>query len=407
MPARVFRYTLQNTITGHTMRLEAHSLCGGCWTPGGWRPPDSIASGARGGWQSESCGIMTGTQGWVKYRLNRDSDGANRGLVYVYWTNPYLGVTRGKWGIAGQNIVADCDEDAPGAGSSFAAETGENARPSDLFLDPVAARKNGEPVVLDSLKDMLHLPMAPFVIFLAAGIYERMEIDLRLRSSSTPSLLPTPGVKTSTVETRPQPASFVGTWTGQSLSVSVALTGFRQFQVQVSDRTQPVPLELNVSASLGLGTVAHPIDEFINTELLRRDGTDRTEMIRAAAALGAMSASLRSLEDQPAGSASWSLTSTRHVPEASARELTRTAIQKRAVSAGIEQSTELSTVAAAVAEIAQTAKYMIHLGQGIALYLVRIEEDGRFASYRLHYQRLTEDGQVLVDVDLTYLIRVH
>lgn len=283
------------------MTLEAHSLCGGCWTPGGWTPPASIASGGRGGWQSQSCGIMTGTQGWVKYRLTRDSDGANRGLAYVYWTNPYLGVTRGKWALVGQNTTADCDDDAPGAGSDFAATTNENARPSDLFLDQVAVRKNGEPVVVDSLKDMLHVPAAPIVVFTAAGIFERMEIDLRLRSTSTPTLLPPPSPRKKSIETRPKPTSFVGTWTGASLSVSLAMTSFKTFQIQVSDHTQPVPLELDLISSLGLGAAVRPLDEFIKTELVHLTGTERAAMVKTSAALTAISANFSALEEPAAG----------------------------------------------------------------------------------------------------------
>src|SRR5215813_12146820 len=68
------RYSVENAVANQTMLLEAKKLCGGCWTPGGWEPPASIASGVSGHWQSEACGFMTGTQGWVKYRLIRDSD---------------------------------------------------------------------------------------------------------------------------------------------------------------------------------------------------------------------------------------------------------------------------------------------------------------------------------------------
>jgi hypothetical protein len=403
MPARVFRYTLENTFEGHTLTLESHSLCGGCWTDG-WRPPATLASGAKGGWQSESCGIMTGTQGWVKYRINSDSSGASPGLVYIYWTNPYLGVTRWRWDIFGQDTTADCDEDAPGAGSGFAAETGENARPSSLFLDAVEVRRTDDVSGSTNPLVILH---APLVIPLAGGIWERVEIDLRLRSTATPTLLPPPKPSKKMIEVNPEPASFVGRWTGDSISVSLALTGFKRFQVKVSDHTQATPLELDGTATLGLAEVARLVNEHLSNALVLANGSDRADLIKSSVALAAVTVDLSALEARPAGSPPRLLARVRDTPSVLPQALTRTFLQTQAVKAGIQRSPQLSKIVEAIAERSRSAGYAIYIGQGILLYLVRIQEGGDLVDYQLHYQRVADGGAVLADVDLSYVINLH
>jgi hypothetical protein len=44
---------------------------------------------------------------------------------------------------------------------------------------------------------------------------------------------------------------------------------------------------------------------------------------------------------------------------------------------------------------------------GISLALVRIEEDGVLSGYRLHYQRVAPNGDVLVDEDLRFELQIH
>jgi hypothetical protein len=403
VPARVFRNTVENTVQGHTMILEKEHLCGGCYTEG-WTPPASIASGSSGGWQSESCGFMTGTQGWVKYRLRRDSDGANRGLIYTYWTNPYLGVTRPHFELAGQDVVADCDEDEPGAGSSFGPATGENAPPSDLSLDIVGSRRNGDPATADELTDLIRVAIAPLVVLTTSGIWERMEITYRLRSSSTPAVFPAPKPRTRSLETKPDPATFTGTWTGSSLSVSLSLVGPRRLHAYLMDRTQALPLELDVSASLGAIGAVRPIQEL--SAQLAVAATDMVEL-RSSAALAALSASLYAVEERPAGTPVWMAAPARRDVAVLARPLTLTVVKSHAQDLGIEMSPDFDVVAAAVAERANEADYMLHLGSGVVLYLIRIEEEGTLVDYQLHYQRVSDDGAVLVDTDLTYLISLH
>lgn len=66
--SRMFRYDLHNNVAGDTLLLLRQNLCGGCYTPD-WEPPEVIESGNTRAMQAESCGVMTGTEGWVKYRI--------------------------------------------------------------------------------------------------------------------------------------------------------------------------------------------------------------------------------------------------------------------------------------------------------------------------------------------------
>lgn len=102
MPARSFRIYLSNN-TFSPLALTGSYRCNGQWTDGWPSPPQTIAPRSMVAWQSESDGIMTGTEGWVKYDLQpTDSDGVRMvdsdgnalptEKIYAHWDNPYLGI---------------------------------------------------------------------------------------------------------------------------------------------------------------------------------------------------------------------------------------------------------------------------------------------------------------------------
>jgi hypothetical protein len=74
------------------LTLTASSPDHGDWTPGRWTPAPSIAPGASVGWQSESDGIATGTEGTATYGIGvkghnvrrhlRGPTSCARGVVY-------------------------------------------------------------------------------------------------------------------------------------------------------------------------------------------------------------------------------------------------------------------------------------------------------------------------------------
>jgi len=122
MPERIARTVIHNRTNKLRLVKTFDHLCGGEWTPGGWTPPAVIEPGATGGMQSESDGVLTGTEGYAKYDV---FDGSSRlGMVYVYWNNPWFGVTRPRFATDASDVFPDCDFEAPdGSGSTFVIKT--------------------------------------------------------------------------------------------------------------------------------------------------------------------------------------------------------------------------------------------------------------------------------------------
>ncbi|GAA4028655.1 hypothetical protein GCM10022232_88160 [Streptomyces plumbiresistens] len=90
-PVRSARAVIHNRTSYYKLVKTFDHLCHGEWTPGGWLPPAVIEPGRSGGMQSESAGTATGTEGYAKYDV---FFGVKRlGMVYVYWDNPFVGVT--------------------------------------------------------------------------------------------------------------------------------------------------------------------------------------------------------------------------------------------------------------------------------------------------------------------------
>jgi hypothetical protein len=162
MSARAFKIELLNVSGSHLTKTFDH-LCGGDWTPS-LRPPDSIPPGNRVVWRSESSGIATGTEAYVKYRIDSFGD-----TVYIYWDNPFFGVTHAKGQVSTQDVEPDCDfETSPG--SSFSPPPSK----FEIFQD-FAAGGPGGPAGLGL---MAEIPFAPVIIFGTVGIQEDAFISL-------------------------------------------------------------------------------------------------------------------------------------------------------------------------------------------------------------------------------------
>ena len=63
------------------------SLSHGIWTN---RPPDRIEAGSTVSWESESSGVLTGTEGEVNYNVET-GPGQTGGSTHFHWDNPYVG----------------------------------------------------------------------------------------------------------------------------------------------------------------------------------------------------------------------------------------------------------------------------------------------------------------------------
>jgi hypothetical protein len=85
MAARSISIVLHNT-TDQDLTLTSSDLPGGTWTQ---QPPDNIGPTADGSWESESDGVLTGTQGSVVYSIGGDGDS-----VLIGWDNPFAGTNK-------------------------------------------------------------------------------------------------------------------------------------------------------------------------------------------------------------------------------------------------------------------------------------------------------------------------
>lgn len=84
MAARSTRVWIHNE-TSHPLIHESSSLSHGIWTSSR-RPKARIEPGAKDGWQSESNGVATGTEGRARYRI-----GDTGQYVDLHWDNPFVG----------------------------------------------------------------------------------------------------------------------------------------------------------------------------------------------------------------------------------------------------------------------------------------------------------------------------
>jgi hypothetical protein len=170
MSARAFRVILQND-SGSSLTKSFDHLCGGDWTPS-LRPPDSIAAGQQVVWRSESDGIATGTEAYVKYKIDGVGD-----TVYIYWDNPFaLGVTHAKGQVSTQDVEPDCDFERT-SGSTFSPPPSK----FELFQDFPGSGGPGGPAGIGFIAE---IPFAPIIIFGTLGINADAAISLVLARKS-------------------------------------------------------------------------------------------------------------------------------------------------------------------------------------------------------------------------------
>ncbi|MEU9255692.1 hypothetical protein AB0D66_28075 [Streptomyces sp. NPDC048270] len=109
--ARSTKVTLTNRTPLAWTRWEA-SLVHGMWYP---EPPATIAADSSGTWQSESNGVLTGTEGLAVF-------GTQHGPVEIYWNNPYFGSN--KYGCRAPSGYSCRQTGGPGNNASVTFEVG-------------------------------------------------------------------------------------------------------------------------------------------------------------------------------------------------------------------------------------------------------------------------------------------
>ncbi|MFO1086545.1 MAG: hypothetical protein U1E21_18490 [Reyranellaceae bacterium] len=400
---RFFRCHLENAMQGYSLQLEKKAdPPHGSWSPGGWQPPESIASGQTGHWQTQNDWFMSGTSGWVQYRIKQDADGGAVGLVVIYWTNPYIGVTHEHRAIYGHSALVDGN----GEPDRWVAD-GENARPSSLFLDVTSVGINGDPASYEDLEDYLRPDPAPLRL-LTSGVWERMEVSYRLRSTAPPPMVfPGPRPKTTGVETNPAPSVFVGTWRGPNVQITFALVGARRFHVKVNDHTQPEALEFEAEAELDLSGALRALER--GAALAGNEANlGRHNALQRIAVTADLGNSLRRQEAATAGRPDWMLARVAvHGLAEQRRQLNPRRVWEVGESAGIARHPEFDPVAAAIAERARSASYILNLRYDVAVFLIKTEEEGQVVDYQLQYQRVGPLGVPLARVVLNYELPIH
>jgi len=123
MAVRSFNIQFYNQ-TGFPLTNTGAGLSHGEWSSNLSPPPSVAASGpsATPTFQSESDGIMTGTQGDAIYQVVDNS--GTTSSIYIGWDNPYMGSTSFKALISTVPIDSNGNPISSGGGSSF------NATPS-------------------------------------------------------------------------------------------------------------------------------------------------------------------------------------------------------------------------------------------------------------------------------------
>jgi hypothetical protein len=89
MPARSFRVDIDNT-SAFSLAKTHEELTSGAYTDGWPPPPQLIRPGQSISFESESDGVLGGTEGNVIYNV-LDFEGKPRGSFYIFWHAPYLG----------------------------------------------------------------------------------------------------------------------------------------------------------------------------------------------------------------------------------------------------------------------------------------------------------------------------
>lgn len=209
MPARTYNLLIDNQTDFELSRTN-HHLCHGEWTS---EPPATIPAHTMGAWRSESGGdipligsIGTGTEGWVKYRVNN----ANQDLMYLYWDNPFaLGKTFAK-GVLG-DVPADCDEPA---GSVFR----HNVETALEIVMPAVPESNGASGANDPSTFAVVYMSGPAVVWLLDGIRPHASTACILRNGAPPPKQePIEFLAIPPTEISPQSATPPAAWTADWL----------------------------------------------------------------------------------------------------------------------------------------------------------------------------------------------
>ncbi len=418
MPERCFRVTINNASANLQLEESFRHLCGGNFTPGGWTPdswtsPGFMNPGESGGVQSENNGFMTGTEGYLKLDVNITPGGSRQkiGMIYVYWSNPYYGVTRFRIASALTVVTPDCDFTPPTGGSGF---DGNNQAPLpfSIAISGIFHTENGTDVT--DVSDLVTFGagaaagaggLAAGSIFDFVGLLGIMKDPwLKLQFSdvaSPPQNFGPPsadGVLKALADAGPD--LWVGLWISESGLVKVDVTqSVTHLAVDVQDgSTLPV---LDISGVLDIG-----LNGWISTGPLH---SMAAELAANSAEQAALVGSVRQhLNKMP--------TILGHSPAASVQLRPSMQLGERG-RAHLEQiptappggaaTDKVAIIQKAADRVARDGTGVAYLDHGISLRMFGVFSAGVRTGVKLLFQRLASDGSLVTQVTLIKHIKIN
>lgn len=253
MPQRSARVTITNTSSYLRLVRTADHLCGGDWTPGGWDPPDAIEPGETRGMQSEDGGsiplignLFTGTDGYAKF----DAIGPDRrhGMIYVYWDNPWWGVTHVKFESNADDVPPDCDFATPDGGSAFSSDAS-----LDFSLVPIGYRHTDGGSDITSAGDLAAaVATGPLSLIGDEGIVKDPEWIFELRDVTPAFAAQQP--ETTKLLSDATPADWVGEWRSADIDVAVTRHGANSLTADITlhQGGQPTRVQFDIGPESAL-----------------------------------------------------------------------------------------------------------------------------------------------------------
>jgi|GEM_PF-3330364 len=381
MPARTFRVVIHNTSNYLRLVKTFDHLCWGDWTPGGWEPKSAIEPGASAGFQGESGGPLSGTEGYVKY----DVVGPDRhhGMIYVYWDNPFYGVTTFRVIKAADDVAPDCDYDPPEGGSGFS-----DSSQLDFNLVKTGFRYTDSGGVITDMTDFVNVAVGPASLIGLLGIVKDPELDFELvDSDQTTDFAPT-GVMSMKLMVDATPTQWAGEWRQGSVRVQISRQGWNRLTATITDGSSNPPMSIIDTFSIGPDSIKENLGDHqqINT-LIQDSSRDQSQNKLFEKAAHIVLAEATPSQDVPSTAARFTSVAAAGLHQ-----------EHQGVTGTIDERGS-QRMGRDLTDIIADSRAVVHLTSGIVLSLYGVFEGGSQVSERLHFQQI-DDGDLVTDVML-------
>lgn len=379
MPVRSVRVHIYNESSYLTMQRTALQSCSGGWTDGWAAPPDTIAPGANSLFQAESDGVATGAIGYIKFDLLAAN--GKHGMVYLYWDNPYMGVTTFKLRTDQMDVPVDCgptDQNASTFGDS------SNPPPLDFGIQYAYGDQDGGNAMNDTPLQTLGSALeGPAAIFGESNIIAHAWVDIHIQDQEPRGLPSTPpAMYTFSAKSNVAPNDWVGHWSGSGVDVQISSKSGSMVSVQVTDSTKP-PFAVTESVNL----TQLPLLVAKETEGTLAGHRDVSELKTAGQATKQSAMPIAKQLKIP--------------PAASTISKTPAAVPADQGNGTDKKLTAQSNHDPAVTSIQEHRyKDSISLGDGVSLTLMNVTANGQPHGTSVRYQRHSKTPPVSLDLEL-------